>query len=49
MTDDGSPAGLVPRALMRETRTCGLAVCGQVARRYSSQASRAWWMSSPQL
>ena len=25
--------GLVPRALMRETRTCRLAVSGQVARR----------------
>jgi hypothetical protein len=31
----------VPSALMRETRTCRLAVFGQVARRYSSQASRA--------
>ena len=39
--------GLVPRALMRESRTCRLAVSGQVARRYPSQASRALRVSSP--
>jgi hypothetical protein len=36
----GGGTGLVPRALMRESSTCRLAVSGQVARRYPSQASR---------
>ena len=36
-----------PRALIREIRTCRLAVSGQVARRYSSQASKARRVRSP--
>ena len=39
--------GSLPSALIRETRTCRLAVFGQVACRYSSQASRALRVSSP--
>jgi len=36
-----------PRAVFAEIRTCRLGVRGQVARRWSSQARSARWVSSP--